>query len=141
MRTVLIPLLFQALVGRAQPALDSLSALFAGSMTFRIDQHDRLVMDHFEDGRRSAQYVVPLADLDPALVLSDPLSAQLVFGCTGASGRCIAKEQFRLASTIRSGRTALPTTLSAAQLQRVQRTLVVLIEERRSLTCMPASKP
>jgi hypothetical protein len=141
LRIILLPLFFQALAGRAQPALDTLNALLGGSTTFRIDQHDRLVMDHIDDGRRIAQYLAPLADLDPAAVRSDTLSAQLVFGCTGASGRCIAKEQFRTASTISSGRTALPTTLSAAQLQRVQRTLVVLIEERRSLTCMPASKP
>ncbi len=141
LRTILLPLLIQVLAGRAQPALDTLNVLLAGSTTFRIDQHHRLIMDHVKDGRRSAQYVVSLADLDPALVRSDTLSGQLVFGCTGASGRCIAKEQFSTASTIRSGCTALPAPLTASQLQRVQRAFVVLIEEHRSLTYMPVSKP
>jgi hypothetical protein len=47
LRIILLPLFFQALAGRAQPALDTLNALLGGSTTFRIDQHDRLVMDHF----------------------------------------------------------------------------------------------
>ncbi len=138
-RILLLLLLLNASIGRAQPALDSLNALYAGSTTFRVDRTDRLIMDHFTEGRRTEQTVVALSGLDESSLRTDTMTMQLQIRCTEASGRCISRESFKQASITRSGRTAL--SVSPASMQQVLQAFAALVEERRSLTYAPVAKP
>lgn len=138
-RTLLLLLLLNASIGRAQPALDTLNALYAGSTTFRIDRHDRLVMDHFNEGRRIEQTVIALSGLDESSLRTDSLTMQLHICCTEGSGRCISRESFKQACITRTKKAEL--ALSPENMQRVRQAFSGILDGRRSMTYVQPVKP
>lgn len=87
--------------GRTQSPTDALNGLFAGSVRFRIDDQDRVVIDFLDRGGRYRQDQAPLAHIDPATIRFDPEQDALLMGCRTGHERCFTKEVFRL-SAIRS---------------------------------------
>lgn len=87
--------------GRAQSPTEALNGLFAGSVRFRTDGQDRVVIDFHDRGGRYRQDKALLAHIDPASIRFDPEQDALLMGCRKGHERCFTKEVFKL-SAIRS---------------------------------------
>jgi hypothetical protein len=103
-----IVLLSQNTIQAQTPDLGPLNAAFAGSVTFKVDKHDRLVMDHYDQGSRFRQDVVPLEQIDPALITFSAEEDAIALKCKSDKGQCFSKEIFKLDVVRLSSRITLP---------------------------------
>ena len=73
----------------------------------RRDHAERLVVDHYQDHRRTGQDRLPIPAMDTASVRFDPGMGAVTVHCLGGH-RCAEMESFRSAITKRSSRYAIP---------------------------------
>lgn len=78
------------------PNLVPLNTSFGGSIIFKVDQLDRLVMDHVDQGTRIRQDIVRIEDLDPDAVSFSAEEHAVVLKCVPNKAQCISKEIFKL---------------------------------------------
>ena len=79
-----------------KPDLVPLNAGFAGTVVFKLDKNDRLVMDHFDQGGRIRQDIVRIEDLDPQAVTFSAEEQAVALKCLPEKAQCISKEIFKL---------------------------------------------
>ncbi|MBK9148458.1 MAG: hypothetical protein IPM12_11675 [Flavobacteriales bacterium] len=96
----------------AQPAgLDSLNALFGGSVILKCDKHLQLVIDLYDASGRFRQDAVPLASIDPDRIHFSAEEDAVILECRGGHERCFSKELFKLNTVRLTGRCNLPRPL------------------------------
>lgn len=94
---------------RAQtPDLGPLNTAFNGSVVLKIDKHGRLVMDHYDEGSRFRQDVVPIEQIDPGLISFSFEEDAIALKCKADKGQCFSKEIFKLDVVRLSSRITLP---------------------------------
>lgn len=103
-----IVLLSQNSIQAQPPDLGPLNAAFAGTVTFKVDKHGRLVMDHYDQGSRFRQDVVPLEQIDPALITFSTEEDAIALKCKPDKGQCFSKEIFKLDVVRLSSRITVP---------------------------------
>ncbi|MGV3637958.1 MAG: hypothetical protein ACO1NQ_09980 [Flavobacteriales bacterium] len=88
--------------------LGPLNTAYAGSVTFKVDKHGRLVMDHYDQGNRFRQDMVPLDQIDPGLITFSAEEDAIALKCRPDKGQCFSKEIFKLDVVRLSSRITLP---------------------------------
>ncbi|HRH69129.1 MAG TPA: hypothetical protein PLB89_06465 [Flavobacteriales bacterium] len=109
------------------PSLTTINDAFAGKITFKIDRHQRLVADFFDDGNRFRQDIAPLVELDPDGVSFSPEEDAVVLKCLSEKGQCFTKEIFKLDVVRLTGRSTLPRPADDAGGERTMADLRDLI--------------
>ncbi len=91
-----------------KPDLVPLNAGFAGTVVFKLDKNDRLVMDHFDQGGRIRQDIVRIEDLDPQAVTFSAEEQAVALKCLPEKAQCISKEIFKLDVLRLTSRVTMP---------------------------------
>jgi len=78
------------------PDLQPLNQEFMGAITFKMDRHGRLVMDHFDQGQRFRQDLVRIEELDPEAVSYSAEEHGIALKCLPDKAQCFSKEIFKL---------------------------------------------
>ncbi|MBL7945834.1 MAG: hypothetical protein JNN32_07175 [Flavobacteriales bacterium] len=103
-----IVLLSQKSIQAQTPDLGPLNAAFNGSVIFKVDKHGRLVMDHYDQGSRFRQDVVPMEQIDPGLTSFSSEEDAIALKCKAEKGQCFSKEIFKLDVVRLSSRITVP---------------------------------
>jgi hypothetical protein len=90
------------------PSTDPLNAHFAGLVVFRVDKHDRLVLDISDQGTRIRQDDMDPLDLDPSAIDLAPEEDGIVLKCRTDRSQCITKEIFKLDVVRVTSRVTIP---------------------------------
>lgn len=103
-----IVLLSQNTAQAQTPDLGPLNSAFNGSVIFKVDKHGRLVMDHYDQGSRFRQDVVPMEHIDPGLISFSSEEDAIALKCKADKGQCFSKEIFKLDVVRLSSRITVP---------------------------------
>jgi hypothetical protein len=109
-------------------ALVEANITYAGQITFRLDRKDRLIVDHFHEGKRTRQDRMLVADIDPDSTLFSPETNAIRLKCREDRIRCIDKEVFKYALIKHSGSDALPIPPNDASGEKGTRVVKQLLE-------------
>lgn len=112
------------------PDLSALNKAFNGQVTFKMDKHDRLVMDHFDQNNRFRQDIVRIQDLDPNSVAFSAEENGIALKCLSDKAQCISKEIFKLNVVRATSRVTLPRPDQDVQGEQVVGLFRDLVEVR-----------
>lgn len=96
----------------------ALNDTYAGRLQFKVDKHQRLVIEHFEDGSRYRQDIVPINDLDVEQIAFSPEEKAVSLRCRTDKPQCISKEIFKLDVVRVTSRVTVPTVATDHDGQR-----------------------
>lgn len=88
--------------------LAAVNSTFSGSVVFKIDKKQQLVMDFFDAGGRFRQDIATVEELDPDAISFSPEENAVVLKCRADKEKCMTKEIFKLDVVRLSSRSTLP---------------------------------
>lgn len=93
----------------AQPLdLGPLNNAYTGLVTFKVDQHQQLVLDLYDQGSRFRQDLVRPAYLDPEAITYSAEEDAIALKCLPSKAQCISKEIFKLDVVRATSRVTIP---------------------------------
>ncbi len=124
---------FRSIGQVATAELADVNARFGGSITFKLDRRQQLVMDHCDANGRYRQDVVPVEHLDADSVHVSKGEQAVVLTCRADRPQCISKELFKQNAVRMTGRSALalpPGDIDGAATQEALRALINAMQAR-----------
>jgi len=90
-------------------ALADANTTFAGVVQFKVDLHDRLVMDCFDEGERYRQDIAAVKELDIDSIFWSAGEESIVLKCIPGKTKCFSKEVFKLDMVRLTARSNIPS--------------------------------
>jgi len=88
--------------------LGPLNNAYSGLVTFKVDKHQQLVLDLFDQGSRFRQDLMRPADLDPEAITYSAEEDAIALKCLPDKAQCISKEIFKLDVIRATSRVTIP---------------------------------